>query len=116
MPREFGRNVRIAEEMRRVLAPVLTDIARDVGAGMVTITDVEVARDLSVARIFVSVLGAGAPRSVLEELRAHLPQMRARVAQALRMKKTPALVMDLDESATRGARISELLKSKPPPS
>lgn len=114
MPREFGRNVRIAEAIQRIAAPLLTAIAREKKLGMVTITDVEVAGDLTLARIFVGVLGTPAETDAMGELRAMLPRIRTAVAQDLRLKKVPNLKLAEDTSAARSVRIAELLKGPKP--
>lgn len=110
MPREFGRNVRIADAIQRIAAPLLTALAREKRLGMVTLTGVEVASDLTLARLFVSVLGTADPGDAIAELRAVLPQVRTAVAQDLRLKKVPALKLTEDNSAERSIRIAELLK------
>ena len=109
MPREFGRNIRIAEAIRRITAPHLTSLARDYALGMISITNVAVAGDLSTAKIAVSVLGNSAESEVLRKLRAHLPQLRTVVARELRLKKIPMLYLEEDRTMARGARIAELL-------
>ncbi|MSR13550.1 MAG: 30S ribosome-binding factor RbfA [Gammaproteobacteria bacterium] len=111
MPREFTRNVRIAEAIRRITAPEIDSLARAAGLGMVTITDVNVASDLSIACIYVSVYGTSSAPTKLEPLRDALPQLRSKVAHELRLKKMPKLIFELDKSVSHGARISELLSS-----
>jgi ribosome-binding factor A len=114
MPREFGRNVRIAEAIRRIAAPLLAALAREKKLGMVTITEVVVASDLSIAKIFVSVLGNPGDVDAMGELRARLPQIRSAVAQDLRLKKVPSLKLSEDSSAARSVHLSELLKAPKP--
>lgn len=109
MAREFTRNVRIAEAIRRITAPEVDALARAAGLGMVTITEVDVASDLSVACIFVSVLSNHADSPKLDALRLALPRLRSKVAQELRLKKMPKLTLEFDPSVARSARISELL-------
>ena len=110
MAREFTRNVRIAEAIRRITAPEVDALARSAGLGMVTITKVDVASDLSVACVFVSVLSSHADTAPkLDALRLALPRLRSKVARELRLKKMPKLTLAFDESVARSARISELL-------
>lgn len=109
MPREFGRHVRIAEVIRRVAAPELDGVARTHALGMVTVTGVEVSRDLTRALILVSVYGHGDAPPNLAPLRAALPALRSLIARAMRIRKIPQLALALDESIGRGARIAELL-------
>lgn len=113
MPKEYGRNLRIAEAIQRIAAPAVAALAREHRWGMVTITDVEVAADMTVARLFVSVMGHPDPGSVLAGLREALPDIRSAVARDLPLKKVPALQVAEDKSIAQGARISELLKSEP---
>jgi ribosome-binding factor A len=109
MPREFTRNVRIAEAIKRITAPEVNALARDAGLGMVTITDVEVASDLTIACIYVSVYGGVEQANKFDTLREALPQLRSKVAHELRLKKMPKLTLELDDSAARSVRIAELL-------
>ena len=113
MPREFGRNVRVAETIQRIAAPVVADLAREHGWGMVTVTDVAVATDMTVATLFISVLGQARPIDVVTEMRGFLPQVRSAVARDLRLKKCPALQVVEDRSIVQGARIAQLLKETP---
>ncbi len=115
MPREFTRNVRIAEAIQRIAAPLLMMIAREKRLGMVTITDVAVASDLSVATIFVSVLGAANEADAITALKLRVPEIRTAVAQDLRLKKVPSLKLAHDGSSARSVRIGELLRAPKPP-
>lgn len=115
MPREFGRNVRIAQTIKRIVAPAVAAIARDAGLGMATVTKVEVAADLSQARVLVSIyMAPSAAAPDIDALKAQAPELRQLVARELRLKKTPAVVVALDESIARVARISELLDERRP--
>lgn len=114
MPREFSRKVRIAESIKRLLAEPLAMAGRDAGLGMLTVTDVEVASDLSVATVYVSAFGTQATHEeVLAHLRELRPDMRQRLARELRMKKVPTVQFAIDESIANGARINELLSKRP---
>lgn len=110
MPREFGRNVRVAETIQRIAAPVIAGLARDHGWGMVTVTDVAVATDMTVATVFVSVLGKDDAAPVVAAMKPFMPQVRAAVARDLRLKKCPTLHVAEDRSIVRGARIAALLR------
>ena len=75
--------------------------------GFVTVTGVKTSPDLRHARVFVSVLGDDEARAAsLEGLRSAHGFLQARVAQALRLKHTPTLSFDYDDSVDRGMRIS----------
>ncbi len=113
MPKEYPRKIRVAESIKRLLAEPLAEAARDGGLGMLTVTDVDVASDLSTATVYVSAFGTPASREqimgVLRELRG---DMRQRIARDLRMKKVPTVHFALDDSIATGVRISELLAKR----
>lgn len=113
MSREFPRKVRVAESIKRLLAEPLALAGRDAGLGMLTVTDVELASDLSNATVYVSAFGTQASKErILDVLRDLRSDMRQRIARDLRMKKVPAVHFALDDSIATGARISELLTKR----
>lgn len=112
MPREFPRHVRVAESIKRVLAEPVTRAGRDAGAGLLTITHVNVAPDLTQARVSVSALGGGDTRKVLGLLKDLRPEMRTVVARELRLRKIPAIFFELDDSLAKAARIGDLLHDR----
>ncbi|MBW7934865.1 MAG: 30S ribosome-binding factor RbfA, partial [Gemmatimonadaceae bacterium] len=86
-----------------------------VRAALVTVTGVEVTRDLGHATVFVSILGAEADRAaVLEGLASTSSHLRARVGRALRLRVAPEIAFRYDESVARAARIETLLASVRP--
>jgi ribosome-binding factor A len=110
MPKEYPRRIRVAESIKRLLAEPLALAARDGGLGMLTVTDVEVAPDMSTATVFVSAFGTDASHErILAALRELRGPMRQLLGRDLSMKKIPAVHFALDDSIARGARISELL-------
>jgi ribosome-binding factor A len=110
MPKEYGRNLRIAEAIQRIAAPCVAALAREHRWGMVTITAVDVAADMTVARLFISVMGHPDPAQVMAGLRDALPEIRTAVARDLPLKKVPTLHVAEDKSIAQGARIAELLR------
>jgi ribosome-binding factor A len=110
MPTEFSRHLRVAQELKRILAPWIQQKAKDAQLGMVTLTAVEVTPDLRQAKIYITSLGA---KSHSEEVVARLNQskgiLRHYLSQHLRLRTVPQLMIVFDESIERGARISALL-------
>ena len=109
MPREFARHVRIAESIKRVLAEPVMRAGRDGGFGMLTVTRVIVASDLSTARVLVSAFAVPEGRSPLDRLKDLRPVMRQLIARELQLKKIPTLYVELDETMATAARIGDLL-------
>lgn len=120
MPREFGRNVRVASQLQRELAELLRSDYKDPRLGMVTVSDVEVTRDLSVAKVFVSFLGAQQDATTsLAVLAEKGPALRHAVGAVMRMRSIPELRFLYDDSLERGFKMDALLdelKSRPEPS
>lgn len=101
---------RVDEAMRAVLSDAIAKDLQDPRVGFVTVTGVKTSPDLRHARVYVSVLGDDAARTEsLEGLQAAHGFLQGRISSALRLKHTPALVFDYDESVDRGMRISQLI-------
>jgi ribosome-binding factor A len=100
---------RVDEAMREVLSDAITTL-KDPRIGFVTVTAVDTAPDLRHAHVWVSVLGDETQRELtLAGLRsAHGPLQRA-VASQLRLKHTPQLEFNYDDTAERAARLEQLL-------
>jgi ribosome-binding factor A len=101
---------RVDEAVREVLGDAVTRDLKDPRVGFVTVTEVRTSSDLRHARVFVSVLGTPAEReATLEGLRSAHGVLQARVAGELRLKRTPTLEFELDDTAERAARMEALL-------
>jgi ribosome-binding factor A len=108
---ENRRPDRLAEAIREDVASFLNERVKDPRiTGMVTVTAVEVTRDLRTAKVFVSVLGPEADRAKtfegLDSLAGHL---RARLGKSLGLRSAPEILFRHDESVARAARIETLL-------
>lgn len=111
MPREFTRSDRVASQLQKELAELLQMHVKDKRLGMVTVSGVEVTRDLAVAKIFVSFLGAGGTVKDCLGLLSHVvPMLRHELGKRMRMRVMPELRFVHDESIERGMRMDALLK------
>ncbi len=104
---------RVDEGVREVVSSALTGSARDKLGGFVTVTDVRTSPDLRHAIVFVSVLGSEQEReqsmTALEELRIELQR---EIAAHLRMKNTPILKFEYDDSVERATQVNELINEE----
>ena len=102
---------RVAEAIREEIATFLSEGAKDPRlVGLVTITAVEVTRDLRHARLFISVMGSESERAAtLEALEGMKGHLRTRLAKSMRLRVAPEISFKLDESVARAARIESLL-------
>jgi ribosome-binding factor A len=101
---------RVDEAVREVLSDAITREIKDPRVGFVTVTDVRTSADLRHARVWVSVLGPESRRGPsLEGLRSAHGFLQRRVADELRMKRTPTLVFVYDDATDRSMRLETLL-------
>jgi ribosome-binding factor A len=108
-----ARMRRVNEVIREVLAAAIATDLKDPRIGFVTITQVDTSPDLRSAHVYVSVLGGPEDRErTLAGLRSAHGFLQGRINAELRMKRTPTLSFDYDDSLERGARISELIDDR----
>ena len=97
MLKATARTSRIAAQMQRSLALLLRRDVKDPRVGNVTVTAVDVANDLSYARIHVLPFAGGhAPAQVLTGLRSAAGFLRGQVARELKLRHAPRLEFRLD--------------------
>lgn len=120
-PRDPRRPDRVGEAVREEVAAFLSREAKDPRiTGLVTVTAVEMARDLRSAVVFVSVMGTDAERaSTLEGLHSLASHLRSRVGRSLQLRNAPEISFRFDTSVAYAARIESLLagireEPKPP--
>jgi ribosome-binding factor A len=108
-----ARMRRVNEAIREILGDAIATELKDPRIGFVTVTDVDTSPDLRSARVYVSVLGSAEEREAsLAGLRSSHGVLQGKIAGAMRMKRTPTLTFEYDESTERGDRISRLLRDE----
>jgi ribosome-binding factor A len=101
---------RVNEVIREVLGAAIATDLKDPRIGFVTITSVETSPDLRHSRVFVSVLGTPEEReATLEGLRSAHGVLQSKIASEMRIKRTPTLDFQYDDTIDQGMRITELL-------
>lgn len=107
----------MSQRMRRVNAILKEAIAAEVAdlkdprLGFVTVTDVDTAPNLRHATVFYSVIGSDeVQRETADALAAAAPRISRNIGHQIRMKYTPSLHFEVDESIEHGARIAEILR------
>lgn len=112
MPRDFQRSRRIEEQIQRLLSELVRREVKDPRVGLITITAVEVSRDLSHAKVFVLPFDGKHPAAdVLTALRSAAGFLRIHLKKALAIRHVPELHFALDESIERAAEMSALISS-----
>jgi len=106
-----GRMRRVNEVMREVISGTIATELQDPRIGFVTVTSVDTSPDLRTARVYVSVLGDAEEReATLAGLRSSHGPIQSAIAAELRLKRTPTLRFEYDDSIERGDRITRLLE------
>jgi ribosome-binding factor A len=103
---------RVAELIKREVSQLLLSGIKDdrVGAGMVSVTDVDVSGDLQHAKIFVSIYGSEAARTAaMAGLKSATGYVRSEIGQRVRLRRTPEIVFLEDRSIERGTKVLSLL-------
>lgn len=112
MPREFFRSDRIADAIQRSLARVIQTEVRDPRLGLVNINSVDVTRDLSVAKVYVTVVGAkeeSESEVAVKVLNKAAGFLRNVIAKELTMRSAPRLSFFYDRTAVQGQNLSNLI-------
>ena len=108
------RLLRINEAVREVLSVAVADLS-DPRIGFVTITGVQVARDLRTARVYVSVLGDDtACKATLAALHSSRGILQREVGRQVKLRTTPQLQFEHDTTLDTAMRIEEILRDDPP--
>jgi ribosome-binding factor A len=101
---------RVNESIKEILGDAIASELKDPRIGVVTVTGVDTSPDLRSARVYVSVLGDEDDRErSLVGLRSSHGVLQRKIADAMRLKRTPTLTFEYDESVERGDRITRLL-------
>lgn len=112
MAKEYTRSDRVADAVQRSLAQLIPAEIRDPRVGMVNINSVDVARDLTLAKVYVTFVGETSPKACQESvaiLNKAASFLRTLVGQDLTVRSTPRLQFYYDESSVRGQVLSNLI-------
>jgi ribosome-binding factor A len=110
--REFSRVDRVGQQIQKEIALILQRELKDPRVGMLTVSAVEVSRDLSYAKVFVTSLqGSDAEKSklILSVLSEAAGFIRSLLGKRIRARIVPELRFVIDTSLIEGMRISNLV-------
>ncbi len=102
------RNSRLSGEVRRVISEVIRNEVKDPGIPeLLSVTDVHVTEDLKFAKVYISTIG-----NIDEALRALERAkgfIRKEVGSRIKMRITPELIFEKDDSIEKGIYMSRLI-------
>lgn len=110
MPRDFSRTRRVGEQMQRELAQLLQREVRDPRLSAVTVSGVEVTRDLSLAKVYYTVmpeqLSVDEAQKALEKAAGFL---RHALGERMIIRNVPQLRFIYDETLVKGTELANLI-------
>ncbi len=111
MAKEYSRTQRVAQQIQKEIAVILQREIKDSRISMVTVSGVDVSRDLAYAKIYVTFLTVGdqTAEGGLEALEESKWYIRTLLGKAIRLRVTPEISFFFDQSLTEGMRISNLV-------
>lgn len=104
-----GRSERVAGLLRRELADILRTEVEPELPSLISLTDVDVSRDLSHAQVYISVLEIDQAPEVMQVLGEATGQIRHHLAGRVRLRIVPTLKFIHDTASESGQRIEQLL-------
>ncbi len=111
-----SRAERVSGLLRRELADILQrEFEYELPRGLISLTDVEVARDLSHAKVYVAILESEQASEIIAFLNENAGQVRRELGTRIRLRLTPSLKFIHDSSSESGQRIEELLAASRKP-
>ena len=113
MAKVYSRTQRIGDQIQRELAQMIPREVKDPRLGFVTITAVEVSRDVGHAKVFVTVMGENDVEKIQQNVRVlndAAGYLRMLLGKAMKLRSVPQLHFHYDESITRGTHLSALLE------
>ena len=112
MAKEYSRTDRLGDALQRLLAQAIQKEVRDPRVGMVNVNEVVLARDLSMAKVYVTFVNRDDPEDCKQgvgALNRASGFLRTLVAKQLDIRVTPKLQFIYDETSIRGQSLSSLI-------
>lgn len=112
---ESKRQAKIARLIQKELSEIFRKETARLGGVLVSVTEVRVSPDLSIARAYLSIFPGDRSREVLDNINRQSKTVRYELAQAVRqvLRKCPDLQFYLDDSLDYIENIDRLLASDP---
>ena len=108
--RDFKRTDRVGAELRRELGLLVHAAVRDHALPSVSVSDVEVTRDLDFATVWVTALQAERAKEAVKALNELAVEFRRTLSRSMRLRRVPELRFKYDDSVDKSERIERLLR------
>ena len=113
MAKEYARTQRVADYLQRELAALIQHEVRDPRVGMVSVTGVDVSRDLGHAKVYYTVMGSDSREDAKEStevLNKAAGFLRSQLSRGSNMRSVPQLRFYFDSSVGHGRELEDLIK------
>ncbi len=108
---EYKRSDRVGDLLLELVSHLLAKEVKDPRIRSVTLTGVEVSKDLRQARIYFSLLtGEGGKEEVLAGLRSATGFIRGKIAKAMKVRFVPTIEFLYDDTEAQARHIEDLLR------
>ncbi|MEO5622068.1 MAG: 30S ribosome-binding factor RbfA [Dokdonella sp.] len=111
--RDFKRSDRVSAELRREIALLVHAAVREHALPSVSVSEVEVTRDLDSATIYVTTLLGGDEEKAVAGLNELAKEFRHALSRSMKLRRVPELRFRYDDSVDKGERIESLLREQP---
>jgi len=108
--KSFTRSDRVSAELRREIALLVHAAVRDHALPSVSVSDVEVTKDLDVATIYVTTLLGETAKEAVSGLNELAKEFRRELSRTMKLRRVPELRFRYDDSVDKGERIESLLR------
>ena len=111
--KSFHRTDRVSAQLRRELGTLVHEAVREHSLPSVSVSDVEISRDLAHAKVFVTALQSERSAEAVKALKELSRELRFQLGRAMKLRHVPELHFHYDDSVDRGERIEHLLREAP---
>ncbi|MFC4820525.1 30S ribosome-binding factor RbfA [Dokdonella ginsengisoli] len=108
--KSFNRSDRVSAELRRELAVLVHAAVREHALPSVSVSDVEVTKDLDVATVYVTALIGDRGTEATAALNELAKEFRRELSRSMKLRRVPELRFRYDDSVDKGERIESLLR------
>jgi len=104
------RQQRVSSLIKEELSRLLIELVQDSSSGLITVTRVEMSKDLKSAYVYLSLFGTQDKNRLLDLLEKRKGFLRKSIASKIKLKYNPMLIFSLDTTADYEERIERILK------
>jgi len=105
------RQKRVSSLIKEELSRLLIELIQDSSSGLITITRLEMSKDLKTAYIFISLFGCREKEKILDLIEKRKGFLRKSIASKTKLKYNPLLNFSLDETPEYEKRIDKIIKN-----